>query len=42
VLQVTIKLDPGKKIEHFGIKIEFIGLIGAPPSIPQSHRADVE
>jgi len=25
--EVTIKLDPGKKIEHFGIKIEFIGLI---------------
>mmetsp|Transcript_48166 Transcript_48166/g.75227 ORF Transcript_48166/g.75227 Transcript_48166/m.75227 type:complete len:304 (-) Transcript_48166:191-1102(-) len=25
--EVTLKLDPGKKIEHVGVKIEFIGMI---------------
>ena len=25
--QVTLKLDPGKRLEHLGVKIEFIGMI---------------
>ena len=25
--EVTLKLDPGKRLEHLGVKIEFIGMI---------------
>lgn len=32
--QVTIRPKDGKRLEHMGIKVQFIGTIGLPPLLP--------
>ena len=36
--QVTIRPKDGKRLEHTGIKVQFIGTIGASAAYPPPHR----
>lgn len=38
---VNIALSNGKKIDHLGIKVEMIGLIGIPLLFPSSNHHDL-
>lgn len=34
---VTVRPKDGKRLEHTGVKVQFIGTIGALPASPQAH-----
>lgn len=34
---VTVRPKDGKRLEHTGVKVQFIGTIGAPPACPQAN-----
>lgn len=35
---VTVRPKDGKRLEHTGVKVQFIGTIGAPPARPCPHE----
>lgn len=35
---VTVRPKDGKRLEHTGVKVQFIGTIGAPPACPWPHE----
>lgn len=35
---VTVRPKDGKRLEHTGVKVQFIGTIGAPPARPRPHE----
>lgn len=36
---VTVRPKDGKRLEHTGVKVQFIGTIGAPPACPPANTS---